>query len=297
MKAKAKTSDRLATKAVMVYYHAANRQVFQGSVWLRNTPGALASASAALARSEVNLVATSASNIPSTDLAEWAFFAEAGEGWPGLKKTQEVLEGCHGVVKSVLKEGDGGMVVDDLHYPLQMVTGEQVMVMSRKTFRDMFDRLRTIYGSGGRAIIYELGLASGIESYTHFARILGSKSLQRRIPDLVSLYTAHGWGRAKNGEYQGHMFSMRPFRGTLKVYDSFECTGISTNTPNSDFLRGHLEGFVQTLTGEKIKCEETKCISMGDVYCQFECHEEIIHPNAPMPWKSEVWASLNSKSS
>jgi predicted hydrocarbon binding protein len=287
--------DKLATKDVMVYYHAANRRVFQGSVWLRNVPGALAGASAALARSGLNLVATSSSNISNTDLAEWAFFAEAGKGWAGLKKTQEVLEGCPGVVKSVLKEGNEGIVVDDLHYPLRLSTGEPAMIISRKTFRDMFNRLLTVFGSGGRAIIYELGLASGVEDYTHFARILGSKGLQRRIPDLVSLYTAHGWGRVENARGPRAEFSLRPFRGTLRVYDSFECTGASSKTPNGDFIRGHLEGFAQTLTGEMIKCEETKCVSMGDTYCQFECHEEALPPHAPIRWKSEVWGSLNSK--
>lgn len=279
-----------------MYYHAANRRVFQGSVWLKNIPGAMAGASAELARSGVNLIATSSSNISNTDLAEWAFFAEAGEGWAGLKKTQEVLEGCPGVVKSVLKEGNEGMVVDDLHYPLLLSTGEPAMVMSRKTFRDMFNRLRMVYGSGGRAIIYELGLASGIEDYARFARIFGTNDLQRRVPELFSLYTAQGWGRVENVGHPRAGFSLQPFRGTLRVYDSFECTGVKATTPNSDFLRGHLEGFARTLTGETIKCEETKCVSAGDAYCQFECHEETLPPNASTSWKSEVWRSLNSKS-
>lgn len=296
MKVEPTVADELASKEVMVYYHAANRRVFQGSVWLRNIPGALAGASAELARSGVNLVATSSSNISNTNLAEWAFFAEAGEGWAGLKKTQEVLEGCPGVVKSVLKEGNEGMVVDDLHYPLRLSTGEPAMVMSRKNFRDMFNRMRTVFGSGGRAIIYELGLASGIEDYAHFARILGSNNLQRRVPDLVSLYTAHGWGRVGSVGHPRSGFSLRPFRGTVRLYDSFECTGVRATAPNSDFLRGHLEGFAQTLTGETIKCEETKCVSTGAAYCQFECHEVTLPPNTSVSWKSEVWRSLNSKS-
>jgi len=295
-KAKPTVDDNLATKEVMVYYHAANRRVFQGSVWIRNVPGALAGASAELARSGANLVATSSSNISNTDLAQWAFFAEAGDGWAGLEKTQEMLEGSPGVVRSVLKEGIDGMVVDDLHYPLRLITGEPAMVMSRKTFRDMLDRLLAVFGSGGRAIIYELGLASGIEDYKHFVRIFGNKDLIRRIPDLVSLYTAYGWGRAEKAGGTRPAFSVRPFRGIVRLYDSFECSGISAKTPNSDFLRGHLEGFAQTLTGETIKCKETKCISTGDAYCQFDCREEVVSPDTPAPWKSEVWENLSSKS-
>jgi len=81
-----------------------------------------------------------------------------------------------------------------------------------------------------------------------------------------------------------------------RAYDAFECTGIRASTPNSDFLRGHLERFAQTLTGETVKCEKTKCVSTGDQFCQFECREEATSPQTPRPWKSEVWGSLTSKS-
>jgi len=257
-----------------VYYHAAGRHVFEGSVWLRDVPGALASVATELARCGVNLVATSASSIPNTDLAEWAFFAEAKEGWAGIKKTQAALEGSPSVVKSLLKEGNKGFVVDNLHYPLRLSSGEPALIISRKTFRDMFDHLLTDFGSGGRVIIYNLGLASGMESYKHFSQVLGRESVGSRIPDLVSLYTANGWGRAERaGDLIGGS-SVRPFRGALRLYDSFECTGAKTNAPNSDFIRGHIEGMILSLTGKRVKCSETKCISMGDEYCQFEAIEK-----------------------
>lgn len=274
LKAKSDLGGTLAAKEVMVYYHAASRDVFQGSVWLRDVPGALAGVADQLARSKVNLVATSASSIPNTDLAEWAFFAEAKEGWMGLKKTQEVLEGSPNVVKCVLKEGSNGFVVDNLHYPLRLSSGEPSMIVSRKTFRDMFDRLLSDFGSGGRVIIYKLGLASGMESYKHFGRVLGREGLGQRVPELVTLYTANGWGRVEPAGNSPGEFSLRPFRGMLRMYDSFECTGIRTKAPNSDFIRGHIEGVIMALTGKEVKCEETKCVSMGDEYCQFEVNEK-----------------------
>jgi len=274
VKAKPATSDALAAKEVMVYYHAAGRHVFQGSVWLRDVPGALASVTAELARCGVNLVATSSSSIPNTDLAEWAFFAEVREDWAGLKKTQEVLDRSPSVVKSVLKEGKNGLVVDNLHYPLRLSSGEPAMIVSRKTFRDMFDNLVTDFGSGGRVIIYKLGHASGMESYKHFSRILGRDGVGKRIPDLISLYEANGWGRVEAAGDSIGGFSLRPFRGALRLYDCFECTGVKAKAPNSDFIRGHIEGMIFALTGKHVKCEETKCISVGDEYCEFQVIEK-----------------------
>jgi len=264
----------LAAKEVMVYYHSIGHRVFQGSVWLRNVPGALASVSALLAQSGCNLLATSSSNIANTDLAEWAFFAEAGSPWAGPKKTRELLNKCPDVVKCVLEEGIEGMVVDTLHYPLRLSTGEPAMVVDRKTFRDMFDRIITVFGPGGRRIIYEMGLASGLQSNKHFTNVLGRDGVGRRVPYLVSLYTARGWGRVEQSKDSGDRFTTQPFRGKMKIYDSFECTGVKAKEPNSDFLRGHIEGFARSLSGKEIGCVETMCVSMGDPFCQFEAKEK-----------------------
>jgi predicted hydrocarbon binding protein len=274
VEAKSTPGEALPAKEVMVYHHSAGKRIFQGSVWLRNVPGALASVSALLAKSGCNLIATSSSNIAGTDLAEWAFFGEAGKGWAGPQKTQELINRSPDVVKSVLEEGIEGMVIDTLHYPLRLSTGEPAMVIGRKAFRDMFDRILSAFGSGGRVIIYELGVASGLESNKHFAQVLGRDSIERRISYLVSLYTAQGWGRVERTKGPRPGSSLHPFRGTVRIYDSFECAGMKSKTPNSDFLRGHIEGFARALTGKEIRCEETKCVSMGDAYCQFEAIEK-----------------------
>jgi predicted hydrocarbon binding protein len=265
--------EALPAKEVLTYYHAKGRRVFQGSVWLRNVPGALASVTAGVARSGANIIATSSSSIPNTDLAEWSFFAEAGAGWAGSKHTQEVLAKCPDVVKCVLKEGVEGTIVDTLHFPLRLSTGERAMVMEVATFRKMFDRILSDFGPGGRVIIYELGLACGLESNKHFAHVLGSESIGGRVPYLVSLYTAQGWGRVGPPDGSDGGFTLQPFHGTVRVYDSFECTGVKAESPNSDFIRGHIEGFARALVGREVNCRETKCISMGDEFCQFEARE------------------------
>ncbi|HME18740.1 MAG TPA: V4R domain-containing protein [Nitrososphaerales archaeon] len=265
--------EALPAKEVLTYYYAKGRRVFQGSVWLRNVPGALANVTTELARSGANIIATSSSSIPNTDLAEWSFFAEAGVGWAGLKHTQDVLAKSPEVVKCVLKEGVDGTVVDTLHYPLRLSTGERALVIEVATFRKMFDRILSDFGPGGRVIIYELGLASGLESNKHFAHVLGSENIAGRVPHLVSLYTAQGWGRVGPADGSQSKFSLQPFRGTVKIYDSFECTGVKSEAPNSDFIRGHIEGFARALVGRQVSCRETKCVSMGDELCQFEASE------------------------
>ncbi|MFI5404308.1 MAG: V4R domain-containing protein [Candidatus Gagatemarchaeaceae archaeon] len=262
--------DALPPKVIMVYHLSPRRKVLQGSFWLRDVPGTLAAAAGQLARSGANLVATSSTSLPGTDLAEWSFFAEEGDDWRGLKKMQESLEESPGVVKTAIREGREGMVVGTLHYPLRLSTGEQAMVLGRKDLRGMFDYMLSVFGSGGRVMVYEQGVASRIEAGKHFWGVIGRENFGRRFPDMVSLYGAHGWGRVELVNY-----SAQPLRVTARMYDCFECVGgTSSETPKADFVRGHVVGSLQTMTGRPIECEETKCVSIGDAYCQFEIREK-----------------------
>ena len=40
--------------------------------------------------------------------------------------------------------------------------------------------------------------------------------------------------------------------------------------PASHLLRGVLAGFFKELLGKRVDVNETKCIALGDPYCQFE---------------------------
>ncbi len=40
--------------------------------------------------------------------------------------------------------------------------------------------------------------------------------------------------------------------------------------PASNFVRGLLAGFFKKLLGKEVVVKETKCIALGDPYCQFE---------------------------
>ena len=266
---KSKSGDAIRAKEIMVYYHATGRQVFQGSVELKNVPGALAGVSGELARSGINLVATESWNMNSTGLAEWGFFAEADLDWKGLDEVEKTMARAPNVVGCAFREGKDGMVVDTLHYPLRLNTGEPAMVLSRNAFAEMIQNLLGVFGSGGRVVIHQLGVAGGKESCRNLLRTFGREGLELRFPEAVSLYAAMGWGKPELAEY-----TVRPFSGRLIMYDSFECTGPRKGAPQSEFIRGHLEGFGQTLVNRAVACKETKCLSAGDPYCELRYTEK-----------------------
>jgi predicted hydrocarbon binding protein len=51
--------------------------------------------------------------------------------------------------------------------------------------------------------------------------------------------------------------------------NNFECEGQQSDKPNSQFIRGHIAGLFSNMLNEDLDCRETKCMALGDPYCEF----------------------------
>ena len=251
-----------------VYNYSANRHVFAGSVWIRDVPGALAGVAIGLAKAGINLVGSSSSNVAEMGLSEWGFFAECEDGRLEVDKLQNLVLEQPNVVHCGIKDGDDGLVVDSLHYPLRMNTGQQVMVLRRDIFTQMFKRMREVFGSGGDVVLHELGYATGRDVVNDHVNNLGRAVLLRHQIQMGEELMAQGWGRVE--VVSG---TSGPMRAVFRLFDSFECAGIRSSSPNSQFFKGYVQGYVKALYGVPVDCNERRCTSMGDPYCEFEITE------------------------
>ena len=59
-------------------------------------------------------------------------------------------------------------------------------------------------------------------------------------------------------------------RFVVRVSDSIECQGKESEKHNSQWIRGHLSGAASGALGVPMECKETRCVSVGDPYCEFE---------------------------
>jgi predicted hydrocarbon binding protein len=59
----------------------------------------------------------------------------------------------------------------------------------------------------------------------------------------------------------------------VRMGNNIECEGQRTDKPNSQWIRGHLVGGASEALGVKMDCRETRCMAMGDPYCEFELHK------------------------
>lgn len=156
-----------------------------------------------------------------------------------------------------------GVAIDVWSFPLYI--GEKRGVILREQFyRGFFkvgwEKLGSTYGS----LLYMMGVSAGYESYKEHAKVASRVHLPRFAAEMFKLL---GYGVA---EWR----LLTSDKAVIRIYDSFECSifvGSRYKRPMSFFVRGLLAGWLAGYWGVepyRVKSEETKCIVVGDEYCE-----------------------------
>ena len=254
-------------KETIGYHYSPGKKVFLVSIDFKNTPGTLQAITSALSKGGVKMLSGFTAMREGSDDASWGFFAETNLDLRA-RQLKEVLDKTSGVSKIHVIEGTGGLVVDTVHFPLKLNSGETMILMRKEVFGDMFKRLGEMFGSGGEAIVFEEGEATGENDARRLVEIFGAEGAMGSTPELAMLYLTLGWGRPELVR-----FNPVPFGATIRLYDSFECSGQKSTKANSQFIRGHMTGLINVLFGKRVKNVETKCLALGDECCEFVLSE------------------------
>lgn len=254
-------------KETIGYQYSPGKKVFLVSIEFKNAPGTLPGITSTLSEAGVKMLSGFTAMREGGDEASWGFFAET-ELDLHARQLKELLDQTSGVTKAYVIEGTGGLVVDTVHFPLKLNSGETMILMRKEVFSDMFKRLGEMFGSGGEAIVFEEGEATGENDGRRLIEIFGAEGAMSSTPELSMLYLSLGWGRPELVR-----FNPMPFGATIRLYDSFECTGQKSSKPNSQFIRGHMTGLINVLFGKHVHTLETKCRALGDECCEFVLSE------------------------
>jgi len=142
-----------------------------------------------------------------------------------------------------------------------------IILLNLKVYRAWHERLSRVFGSGASTILYEMGKELGV----NVIQIM--KERTKNPLKLASLGLKHasllGWGEFNISTAQLlKMATLRTMK--VKVYNCFTAKAIGNKGQAScHLLRGFFIGALQTLAGGTCSCEETKCLSRGDPYCEF----------------------------
>ena len=194
----------------------------------------------------------------------WSVFLDSGNyalTREGLKLRLEAMT----VIRELRLAGGEEFVVDELLYPIVMsTTGARIMLMTKESFQSMLSAMDEMFGSGASVIAYKQGSAQG-SRYASGLRAIIHGDILKFIGELAKLYAATGVGVA---EFVVMNFELPRF--VVRVADSIECQGKESGKHNSQWIRGHLSGAASVALGVQMECKETRCVSVGDPFCEFE---------------------------
>ena len=156
------------------------------------------------------------------------------------------------------------LIANRLFFPLVDSTGRRVMVISKDAFQTMLSALGVEFGSGESVVAYLEGRAIG-SSTAATLRSMVPGNPTRFAGELVNIYTATGIGACELLQ-----FNLEPVHIVLQFGENIECKGKHTDRPNSQWLRGHLEGATSVMLDTQMSCREMRCVAKGDQYCVFD---------------------------
>lgn len=205
------------------------------------------------------------STMSSTDgrQSRWSVFLDCEDYGVTIEGLRHMLEGLK-VFGDLEIAGGGSFIVDELFFPVTESLGDRTMLISQEALQSMITAMGEQFGTGGSLISYQEGVALGSRWVAQLKSTVKG-DLRVFITEAVKLYGAVGIGRA---EFVTADFDSLHF--VLRMHHNIECEGKKSSKPNSQWIRGHLVGATVATLNVRLVCTETKCMSMGDTYCEFD---------------------------
>ncbi len=169
------------------------------------------------------------------------------------------------VIRELRIAGGEEFVVDELYYPIVMsTTGARVMLMTKESFQNMLTAMNQMFGTEASVIAFKEGAAQG-SRYALGLRSIIRGDIRRFIGELAKLYAASGVGIA-----EFVVMNLDDLHFVVRIADSIECQGKEAEKHNSQWIRGHLSGAASSALDVQMECKETRCVAVGDPFCEFE---------------------------
>jgi predicted hydrocarbon binding protein len=193
-----------------------------------------------------------------------SFFLESSNPRLTSEWLKEFIESSVFVSDVMVKEGVEGFLFDSLNFPVAWNTGDRAVLVQADRLRAMLDAVMTAEPASGAQFIYSQGFNCGKSVWEQLMTVHRPET-EEGLSEVLQLYSAAGWGRPKLIHVD-----VKKMQAKVRFEELFECVTRRTSGSASHFIRGHLAGALSAYFQSDLRCEETKCISKGDKYCEFE---------------------------
>lgn len=251
------------SKEILVGRVERGERLAQVVVKMEDVVGASASVSALIASLNVDVRQSLAYSRRKDSTAIYNAFVVLNDPKVSLEQLVQRVEESSLVLEVRAFEGRGGTVIDTLSFPVNW-QDRRVVILAQPAVAHMLDGIRSVLGTGGFVVLYELGIDYGKELAGYFTDILEKDYLVGNYDYWVNVLAATGWGIPDIKGSEDDFPNL-----TVRLASCLECDGRSSREAVCSFMRGFLSGVFGELSGHVVHCEESKCQAKGDSYCEF----------------------------
>ena len=147
----------------------------------------------------------------------------------------------------------------------------RMVLIASEAFVKMMTTLN-VFGSAALTMLYMMGQEKGRYDVLEELEVLRQQEIsfnkRQLLENIVHQVRATGWGAPKIQKYNEKngdltiLVENNPLVGLLGK-------GEKSDRPVCHYFRGYWVGVVSEILERKVSCVETKCMSMGAAYCEF----------------------------
>ena len=245
--------------------YAPGKRITQLVIEGKNVPGVLAKIASKIAEHKVNILSGMMTAEPGKDTGILTLFLDLTDSKLKPEELVEELKALDVVLDAeVIAKKFGDIAIDGTTYTT-LFLGKRIVMLDVDDVGAMFNWLDKTFGSGGHAILFDMGETAGRESAKKLRESYGLKGCDL-IEAFLALHVAAGWF-----SYEVVECNEEELRFVIRLHGNFECTPFigKRDRPMSHLIRGGLAGVFKEAYGRDFRVREVKCIAKGDEYCEF----------------------------
>jgi predicted hydrocarbon binding protein len=182
------------------------------------------------------------------------------------EKIKRDIATINGIYAISIIEPYVNLVIDTLHFPLTLHE-KRVFIVEPSFMKGLIEGLSSRFGEGvAYVILWHIGYKTGEglwDLFPHEKKIAERELVELMLKTRISV----GW----LSHYEIIDYSSIRKYARIRVWNNWECQlKGNTGKVESHFLRGVLAGFFTKHFNADCQAYETKCISKGDEYCEYE---------------------------
>ncbi|RLE62957.1 MAG: hypothetical protein DRJ38_08650 [Thermoprotei archaeon] len=184
----------------------------------------------------------------------------------GEQELREKLNEVSDVARAeLIKPVFDGMLID-VYFEKLYLGSKRAVLFREPLYRALIKETVKELGSGGFALLYHIGVFMGRSVYKDYLSLLGMEDPKSLVELGKAFFRMSGFGILEI-----IYLDFEKKEVLLRVYDSFECSLYENEKkPMGNLVRGIFAGwFSELFKTQKIEVTETKCIAVGDKYCEF----------------------------